>query len=84
MNERPNTVVRPSHRRDLTHIEWTRQKDSEKRLKRKLIQNAKEEIRSQLHKFAEKEDNDNQAKLKMMEQWVYAKKAKEIRQLRNE
>jgi hypothetical protein len=46
MNERPNTIVRPSHRRDLTHIEWTRQKDSEKRLKRKLIENAKEEIRS--------------------------------------
>ena len=83
MNETFPNTIKPSNRRELTHIEWTRQKDSEKRLKRKLIQNAKEELRSELLKFTEREDIENQAKLKMMEQWVFAKKAKEIRALGN-
>ena len=52
-------------------------KDAEKRLKKKLIQETKREIRQELLEFAKKEKLVNDSRVNQMESWLIKKKLNE-------
>jgi hypothetical protein len=63
-----------------------RVKDAEKRLKKKLIQETKREIRQELLEYAKKEKLNHDSRVNQMESWLIKKKLNEaynITQLRD-
>ncbi len=63
-----------------------RVKDAEKRLKKKLIQETKREIRQELLEYAKKEKLTHDSRVNQMESWLIKKKLNEaynITQLRD-
>lgn len=66
--------------------QWVRAKDAEKRLKKKLIQEEKREIRSELLQYAKDEKLMHDSRVNQMEQWLIKKKLNEaykVTQLRD-
>jgi hypothetical protein len=54
----------------ITFNEWLRKKDAEQRMKKKLILEAKNEMRQELFELAQQEQADADFKMKMMEEWA--------------
>ena len=66
--------------------QWVRAKDAEKRLKKKLIQEEKREIRQELLQYAKNEKYMHDSRVNQMEQWLIKKKLNEaykVSQLRD-
>lgn len=66
--------------------QWVRSKDAEKRLKKKLINEQKREIRQELLEYAKSEKVMHDSRVNNMEQWLIKKKLNEaynITQLRD-
>jgi len=66
--------------------QWVRSKDAEKRLKKKLIQEQKREIRSELLDYAKQEKHTHDGRVNKMEEWLIKKKLNEaykVTQLRD-
>lgn len=64
-----------------------RLKDAEKRLKKKLIQEEKREIRQELLEYAKNEKYMHDSRVNLMEQWLIKKKLNEaykVTQLRDD
>ena len=57
--------------------QWVRKKDAEKRLKKKLINEQKREIRSELLNFAKQEKDIHDGMVRTMEDWLTRKKLDE-------
>lgn len=67
--------------------QWVRLKDAEKRLKKKLIQEEKREIRQELLEYAKNEKYMHDSRVNLMEQWLIKKKLNEaykVTQLRDD
>ena len=66
--------------------QWVRAKDAEKRLKKKLINEQKREIRQELLEYAKSEKSMHDSRVNQMEAWLVKKKLNEaynITQLRD-
>ena len=57
-------------RRGLTFQEWVRKKDAEKRLRKKLIQDMKNDVRADLLEVAKEEQSTQEIRVKYMEDWL--------------
>ena len=57
--------------------QWVRRKDAEKRLKKKLLQETKREIRNELLEFAKGEKEMHDSMVDSMEDWLVRKKLDE-------
>lgn len=64
---------RPSYK------DWVKQKDAEKRLKRKLITQAQDEIRQSLLDMAQREQQKREKRLKQMDKWLERNATKKMR-----
>ena len=67
--------------------QWVRAKDAEKRLKKKLVDESKREIRQELLQFAKLEKNQHDGRVDHMDNWLKTQKLNEaykITQLRND
>jgi hypothetical protein len=67
----------PTDRNVPTFQQWVRRKDAEKRLKKKLIGEAKQEIRDELMEYAKQEKQMHDNRVAQMEDWLIKKKLKE-------
>jgi len=54
----------------LPYSEWLRRKDAEDRMKKKLIQEAKKDIRQEVVQLAQQDQMDREVRQKIMEDWV--------------
>jgi len=61
----------------LSYSEWLKLKDSEKRLKRKLIIQAQNEVKEELLSVAKQERDKYQQRVKAMDDWLMRKKLDE-------
>ena len=66
-----------SCRGGLAYSDWLKQKDAEKRLKRKLIIQAQNEIKEELLCVAKQERDKYEKRSKAMEDWLMQKKIEE-------
>lgn len=67
--------------------QWVRRKDAEKRLKKKLVDECKREIRQELLEHAKMESDMQDGRVKTMERWLANKKLNEaykITQMRDD
>lgn len=70
-------------RNGLSYQEWVKAKDAEKRLKRKLIGQAQNEIKEELLKVAKQERDKYEKRTKAMDDWLMQKKIEEAEKVAN-
>lgn len=64
-------------RNDMNFSQWVRGKDAEKRLKKKLVDESKMEIRKELLEYAKSEKLLHDSRVQQMETWLVKKKLNE-------
>jgi len=57
--------------------QWVRRKDAEKRLKKKLVNEYKREVRAELLEYAKQEKDSHDSRANNMDEWLKAKKLDE-------
>ena len=67
--------------RAISFNEWLRRKDAERRMKKRLLDDAKKEIRQELFGIAQAEQSDLEIKMKIMEDWATQKKLCEAQKI---
>lgn len=78
-NKQSNDSQQAGRASRLTYKEWLKLKDAEKRLKRKLITQAQEEVRQTLLQMASNEQQAKEKRLKDIDQWLDRKKHRLMR-----
>jgi hypothetical protein len=61
----------------ITYNEWVRRKDAERRMRQRLMNEAKQEVRHEVFEAAQLEQEDLEVRLKIMEDWATQKKLSE-------
>jgi len=67
--------------RELSFNEWLRRKDAERRMKKRLLDDAKNELRQELYELAQVEQTEQEQKLKIMDDWATHKKLNEAQNM---
>ncbi|CDW89305.1 UNKNOWN [Stylonychia lemnae] len=88
--DRMSKTSKPATNRSMTNLkdpksmtfnEWVKRKDAEKRMKQRLINDVKQEIRQELYEIAQHEQVEQEMKVKYMEDWLMQKKLSEAQKI---
>jgi len=66
-----------SENKEISFNEWLRRKDAERRMKKRLLNDARKEIRQELFELAQLEQSEAEMKMKIMDDWATHKKLSE-------
>lgn len=71
------SIAKGNNSGGLSYSEWLKLKDSEKRLKRKLVTQAQNEVKEELLQVAKTERDKYMSRVKAMDEWLMKKKLEE-------